>query len=258
MKLINLLSFLIFVTLISCSEEKKKKKESYHYEEPGVSYSEANQIDSLDSGPLRTRPSNVLETANSNFRLVTVYKINKHKKTGEDYIGNNSYYGGYFYDVNDNYTYRNFMPGLRAVYGYNMFNVGRYDFKNDTTRNFFDQPVLVNTLYYPSTINDTINKKIVKRNYYMMSVYNEDTNQDSTINKQDLRRLYHFSIDSLKQTPLIPKNYSVLNSEYDVLKDLMYVYARLDQNGNGNREKEEPIHVFWIDLKNPQMGKRLY
>ena len=38
----------------------------------------------------------------------------------------------------------------------------------------------------------------------------------------------------------------------------MYVKAKHDTNGNGKRDITEPIHIFWISLKDPKQGKRAY
>ena len=68
----------------------------------------------------------------------------------------------------------------------------------------------------------------------------------------------HFDLNARKKTSLIPKNYSVLSSQYDYLNDFMYVKAKHDTNGNGKRDITEPIHIFWISLKDPKQGKRAY
>jgi hypothetical protein len=85
----------------------------------------------------------------------------------------------------------------------------------------------------------------------MVSVYDEDSNGDGFINVKDLRRFYCFDIEGGNQRSLIPKNYSVLSSEYDSPNDFMYIFARDDKNGNGQMEQDEPTDIFWIDLKNP-------
>jgi hypothetical protein len=53
-------------------------------------------------------------------------------------------------------------------------------------------------------------------------------------------------------------NYSVLSSAYDSANDHMFIYAKLDENGNGRKEEKEPIHIFWIDLKSPKIASKMY
>lgn len=43
-----------------------------------------------------------------------------------------------------------------------------------------------------------------------------------------------------------------MSSEYDPANDYMYIFAKLDENGNGQMETNEKMHIFWIDLKNPE------
>jgi Ca2+-binding EF-hand superfamily protein len=92
----------------------------------------------------------------------------------------------------------------------------------------------------------------------MVSVYNDDTNKDGFINLKDLRRLYLFDINGDRLNPLLPENYSVLKSEYDPENDFMYVFAKLDENQNGQLEDSEPIHIYWIDLNEPSRTGRQY
>ncbi|KAB1151410.1 hypothetical protein F7018_18150 [Tenacibaculum aiptasiae] len=213
------------------------------------------QIDSLK---LETQPRNVLLTFNPKHRLTPIYKVNYDKKTKTPFIGSNIYHTNW----NDNYKKgnnwnHNFMPGFEAVYGYNFVNVSHFNNETKVENKLFKKPVLIKTLYYPAFSNDTLNYKPINRNFYMVSAYDEDSNKDGFINIKDLRRFYHFDINGMNKKPLIPKEYSVMSSEYDSANDFMYVFAKKDVNKNGIMEINEPTEVFWINLKNPQdIGKQ--
>jgi len=103
-----------------------------------------------------------------------------------------------------------------------------------------------------------LNNQPVSRDYFIVSVHNEDTDKDGFINIKDLRRIYLFNINGEKQKALVPENYSVFKSEYDSDNDFMYIFAQLDANKNGRRDEGEPIHIFWLNLKNPDKTGRLY
>ena len=195
-----------------------------------------------------------------NVRLTTIYKVNLNKKDNSTFIGSNSFHYRYEETERDkgNNWNNNLMPGLEAVYGYNLVNISHYDIKENKQKNFFDKPVLVRTLYYPTFSKDTLNYNPISRNYFMVSVYNDDTNQDGFVNLKDLRRIYLFDINGERQKALIPENYSVFKSEYDSDNDFMYVFAQLDNNNNGRQDEGEPIHIFWIDLKDPSKTGRQY
>lgn len=258
MKLIS--GFLIVALMISCSRNKLEPK-GFSVSQ-GTETEEEVKIDGIakDSLKLDTRPRSVLLTGIKQYRLTTIYKVNINKKNETTFIGSNYFHRNYteLGYSNGNQWHYNFMPGLEAVYGYNMVNVSHFDIKSQKQKYFFKSPVLIKTLYYPSFTSDTLYYKPVQRNYFMISVYDEDTNEDGFINVHDLRHFYYFDLNASDKTALIPKNYSVLSSEYDSANDFMYVFAKLDENKNGKGDDNEEIHIFWIDLKNPKNNGRQY
>ena len=220
---------------------------------------QSNEIKS-DSLKLDTRPGSVLITGIPHIRLTTVFKVNVNKKSLETFIGSNSFHYRYedFEDNDGNNWHNNIMPGLRAVYGYNLVNISYYDIKQNKQKDFFEKPVLIKTLYYPAASKDTLFNQPINRNYFLVSVYNDDTNKDGFINQKDLRRFYLFDENGERHKALIPENYSVFKSDYDPYNDFMFVYAQLDSNQNGKIEVGEPTHIFWIDLKDPKVTERQY
>lgn len=253
MKRLSLFMFSLLF-FFGCSDDELAKKGF------PVSTNRTNEkgevINGLRSDSLKfdTKPRNVLLTGNKAHRLVPIYKVNYKRNSKKPFTGTNAFHENYWSYGNSegNNWHRNFMPGFEAVHGYNFVNVSHYNNETKKENSFFENPVLIRTLYYPTLSKDTLNSIPVNRNYYMVSVYDEDTNKDGFINVKDLRRFYHFDIDAKKRMPLIPENYSVMSSEYDPENDFMYVFTRLDKNGNGQMEYEEPSFIFWIDLKNPE------
>lgn len=213
-----------------------------------------------DSLAFETRPSNVLLTGMPGIRLVTLYKVNRRKDDGRSFIGSNSFH--YRYDEGDDDLLNNWnghlMPGFEAAYGYNLVNVAHYDIASGAQRRFFEKPVLIKTLYYPAFSRDTLNGAPVARGFFMVSCYDEDTNKDGFINTRDLRRFYHVGADGKRLGALVPTNASVMKSEYDPANDLLYVFARVDENGNGRSDEKEAIQVHWIDLKDPARTGTVY
>lgn len=248
---------LLMLTFIGCGREKLEKgfalKQTEEAQlEPGVNGNESN-------AKLITRPSNVLMTAYPQYRLTTVYKLN-HRKDKSTYIGSNRFYNTYL-DRNERKTnnwHGHFLPGLEAVTGYNMLNVAHFNFETQESKHLFEKPVLIRTLYYPSFETDTLNNDTVKRNYILTSVHDEDTNNDSLVNYKDLRHFYYFDMDGEDQTLLIPRDYSVVSSEYDAANDMLLVFAQKDDNANGSRDENEDFFIFWIDLNDPKHSGQLY
>ncbi len=249
--------------LSSCTKRERTKLEEkgFRVDSPEAS-SEDDERDGLNLDTLlwETRPTEVLRTAHPEHRLTTIYKINYNKKTGKPFSGSNDFHYNYSYDGESegNNWNGNFMPGFEAMAGYNLVNVSHYNVETDTSQNLFNSRVLIKTVYFPTYDKDTLNGEPIKRNFYMVSVYDEDTNKDGFINMRDLRRFYLFDIEGNKVKALVPPNCSVMSSEYDPGIDYMYIYARLDANKNGRMEVHEEMQVFWVDLKDPERCGSLY
>ncbi len=255
MEKIYIVTFFCFLIIVSSCSKKKHYEKGFSVS-PETETSEEKDINGIaqDSISIKTRPTSVLMTGHADYRLTTIYKLNYDKKDDYYYTGSNNFYRNYEelgYTKGNQWHY-NFMPGLQAVYGYNLVNISLKNTNTNKESTLFNKPVLIKTLYIPSFSNDTLLNEPVKRNYYMISAYDEDTNKDGYINTKDLRRFYVFNLSGREKENLIPLNYSVVSSEYDCANDYMYVFTQLDENKNGQIEETENVHIYWIDLKNPR------
>jgi hypothetical protein len=248
----------IVMFFVACSRNREAKEEQIRVETEGQSTATDTATLNTIKGDvsltqLATYPNKVILTGLPGQRLISIYK--KHKSNSPD--SHNSRSSSYYYDESQD-EYAHFMPGIDLLFGYNLVNIAHYDFTTQKTKLLFDHPVLVKSLYYPSFDQDSLNKKPINRNYYLVSVYNEDTSGDTVISKLDLRRFFYINATAIQQLQLIPSDYSVVRSQYDSMNDIMYIFARHDENKNGQSERQEPLHVFWINLAKPETAKRLY
>ncbi|MCC7296940.1 MAG: hypothetical protein IT244_01300 [Bacteroidia bacterium] len=240
------------------------------HDEKGFQVGPANTADAeptpndgvnLDSFVIKTRPADVLLTAWPQVRLTPLFKVNTNKDNNRTFTGESNFYRSYEGEdgpTPGNNYHHHLLPGFEAVYGYNLVNISFTQLQEGKPKNLFAKPVLVKTLYYPAPEQDTLNRVPVNRNFMMVSVYNQDTNKDGFINLKDLRRLYGFNAAGDMQKALVPENCSVYKSQYDPINDYMYVYTRLDSNNNGQHDSEEPIQIYWVDLKDPSKTGRVY
>lgn len=244
----------------SCSREEKKMKEE-QIAAPDMADETSGPDSTLNSvqgnmalSQIPSTPNAVILTGMPEHRLVTVYK----DKPSKNPSGERSWFYKGAYDDDVSSQEEHFMPGIDILYGYHLLNIAHYDLTNSKLNFMFKHPALIKTLYYPSVEKDSLNKQPVNRNYYLVSVYDEDTNKDTLINRKDLRRFYLFDSSTTVRTQLIPPDYSVIRSQYDAQNDVMYLYASFDANKNGTRDKGEPVCIFWFSLASPQKAKRLY
>jgi hypothetical protein len=253
--------FLIALALASCSSNDSKFREEIRIP---TATEEANPADTamansisgnLTSGQVATNPSSVILTGMPQHRLVPLYKPTAAGIAARRYF---NYDRGEYETSYENDYQQHFMPGLDLIHGYNLLNIAHYNLATEKLNHLFDHPVLVRSLYYPSFEQDSIDEKPVNRNYYLVSVYDADTNADTLINKHDLRRFYYFNADATEKLQLVPSDYSVVSSQYDWQNDVMFIYSRHDNNKNGTADKKEPLHIFWFSLKTPAPAKRLY
>jgi len=258
-KLITPAFLILLLTTAACSKKVEVNDEQISApDQPAIdSVSDTSSFNSIQGnlsfGEIASEPNRIILTGINQHRLVSVYKIQNKAAKRESYRSDY-----YYYDESESEHVQHFMPGIDLIYGYNLLNVAHYDMTTEKLNFLFDHPVLVKSLYYPSFEQDSIDDKPINRDYYLMSVYDNDTNADTLINKKDLRRFYYFNASGSDKTQLIPPDYSVVRSQYDAPNDVMYIFARQDTNHNGTAEKKEPLHVFWFDLKKPVQAKRLY
>jgi|GEM_PF-136877 len=252
--------FILTAILSSCSDKKPKPQGEHIRLEKEIDSMNQDTLNAVRGNvtfsQIQTFPSQVILTGIPQHRLVTIYKTRTEIKD-RSFSGEIYYYKSYDEDEDED-RYSHFMPGIDLLYGYNLLRIAHYDLKTEELNFLFDHPVLVKSLYYPSFIQDSLNRKPINRDYYLVSAYDEDTNRDTLINKSDLRRFYHFDSSGKERTQIIPADYSVERSQYDSMNDVMFIFARHDSDHNGQADKKEPVHIYWIDLKKPDKGKRLY
>jgi hypothetical protein len=244
----------------SCSNNSEKKSEEEISVEAPASGTEAadsanSVFGNMTMKQISTFPNRIILTGLKEHRFLSVYKT-RNPKAALDHSSSSGFY--YDNEETEDESTQHFMPGIDILFGYNLFNISHYDLKNDKRNYLFNHPVLIKTFYYPSYVQDSLDKKPINRNFYLVSVYDEDTNKDTLINRHDLRRFYVFDSTTSSRTLLVPSDYSVLRSQYESQNDIMYVFARHDLNKNGTQDIGEPVNVFWFSLKAPAPAKMLY
>ncbi|MEG5135438.1 hypothetical protein QUB36_30545 [Microcoleus sp. AT8-B1] len=252
-----LINFIFLIGVFSCKQQKDAKEQSISLRETTATFDTSSGISSSNNfTQLNTTPNDLVLTGNDKIRLLPIYKIPPSHDKNILYDQGTSFDNEKEILKEDDYRY--YMPGIDIIKGYNLVNIGHYNSDKGLLSYFFKKPVLVRTLYFPGVHKDSLGKKEVNRNFFLVSVYNEDTNHDSLINNKDYRRLFYFDILNETQISLLPTDYSAIRSSYDFKNDIMTIRARKDENKNGDLEKSEPISIFLLDFKNPTILKQVY
>ena len=247
-----------FFLLSSCSEKVQTKDQSISLSEIDSTYfvdTSAGLSSTNSFSQINTTPNVVILTGLDHVRLFSVYKIPNGYNKNIVYDEGTSYFKEEYGENEHEYKY--FMPGIDIIHGYNLVNFGHYRVDSGTVSYFFETPVLINTLYFPGVRKDSLGKQETSRNYFLVSVYNADTNNDSVITNKDLRRFFYIDALNKNKISLLPENYSAIRSSYDYKNDMMFIHARHDKNKNGIPEVDESVSIFQLDLKNPKTLKKI-
>lgn len=246
---------LLNIILFSCNENSEKfKDKGFQIDENESELNQPNSNNAIknDSLNFKTKSVGVLLTGNQNIRISPLYKVNYSEKEKKFFTGSNDFHYGYNDDnPKDGNNWNSIIPGFEALFGYNLVNIFHFNHSENNGKKLFNKPVLIKTCYYPSFKVDTLNFIPIVRNFYMISAYDEDTNKDKYINIKDLRRFYLFDINGENLGEIVPKNYSVIGAMYDSGNDYLYIDAKLDSNKDGKISENEPVSIFYLDLKNP-------
>jgi hypothetical protein len=245
--------------LFSCSKKSKQKEQSIPLSgiDTSSSFDTSKGLrNSYSFTQISITPNSIILTGINNVRLFSIYKIKNGQDKNISYSEGTSYYDEEERE-NEDANFKYFMAGIDIIHGYNLVNIGHYSLDKDSLSYFFDRPVLIKTLYFPGVRKDSLNKQPVTRNFFLVSVYNEDTNNDSLISNKDLRRFFFIDEFNKIKISLLPNDYSAIRSSYDYKNDIMFIHARLDKNKNGALEPDEPVSIFWLKLDNPKILKKI-
>lgn len=258
---------LLCLLLAACgggSHEKKGDWEAVTTDTLNDLRADETRVDSLDK---RTQPRDVLMTGIPQYRLLPIVKLNWDPESKTSFVTSIDFRSEY-HDF-DEYTeeaqgprlnnwHNHVVPGYEAACGYNIVNVAHWDQATRQRKHLFDSLVLVKTLYFPTAERDTLDGQPVRRRCYMVSVFDEDTNEDGFVNQKDLRRFYHFALPGLERTTLVPRDHGVVSATYDHGNDFLFVFARRDGNANGVVDVQDDWHIFWVDMKDPKNNGQVY
>ncbi|MFA7445110.1 MAG: hypothetical protein WCY89_04125 [Flavobacteriaceae bacterium] len=116
-----------------------------------------------------------------------------------------------------------------------------------TTKTLTDKMVEIHTVTYL----DEISKKI-SRGILVYTLVDSDTNRDRKIDANDIKTLYISEINGDNFTKLSADLEELIDWNTIEVQNRLYFRTIEDINKNGNFDKNDLVHYYYVDLKSPE------
>lgn len=123
-------------------------------------------------------------------------------------------------------------------------NIRKQRIDSDSISNVFDKPVFIQSAMY---LKNHADKN--KQHLMAYTVSDKDTNQDGKLDSSDIKTLYLGSLDGSKLEKVTPDFQELIDWNLMYHLDRLYFRTIEDANKNGDFDKDDVLHYFYIDLK---------
>jgi hypothetical protein len=211
------------VTLVSCKKEESPKPKVI-YQDTSKAKTEVpedtTQIEIADL-PIHMEGTNYLI-----FPIGTVSSDKKGIKSS--------------YDSNTGYTVSNY--GEYQITGY-LQNLKFQEIGQDTIYALTEKNVLIETATYLKNIAVKTKKQLM-----VFTLADSDTNKDNKLDNNDIKSLYVSDISGRNFTKLSVDFQELIDWNLIEAKSQLYYRTIEDTNKNGEFDKEDLLHYFFVDL----------
>jgi hypothetical protein len=217
------ISLILMVTLVSCKKEESPKPKVI-YQDTSKAKTEVpedtTQIEIADL-PIHMEGTNYLI-----FPIGTVSSDKKGIKSS--------------YDSNTGYTVSNY--GEYQITGY-LQNLKFQEIGQDTIYALTQKNVLIETATYLKNIAVKTKKQLM-----VFTLADSDTNKDNKLDNNDIKSLYVSDISGRNFTKLSVDFQELIDWNLIEAKSQLYYRTIEDTNKNGEFDKEDLLHYFFVDL----------
>jgi len=217
------ISLILMVTLVSCKKEESPKPKVI-YQDTSKAKTEVpedtTQIEIADL-PIHMEGTNYLI-----FPIGTVSSDKKGIKSS--------------YDSNTGYTVSNY--GEYQITGY-LQNLKFQEIGQDTIYALTEKNVLIETATYLKNIAVKTKKQLM-----VFTLADSDTNKDNKLDNNDIKSLYVSDISGRNFTKLSVDFQELIDWNLIEAKSQLYYRTIEDTNKNGEFDKEDLLHYFFVDL----------
>lgn len=213
---------MLTLTLISCKKEEASKPKVIYQDtsKPKTEVPEDTTQIKIADLPINMEGTNYLI-----FPIGTVSSDKKGKAS---------------YDSNTGYTVSNY--GEYQITGY-LQNLKFQEIGKDTIYALTDKNVLIETATYLKALADKTKKQLM-----VYSLADMDTNKDNKLDNSDIKSLYLSDISG--------KNFSKISTDFQEIidwnliesKSRLYFRTIEDTNKNGEFDKDDNVHYFYVNL----------
>jgi hypothetical protein len=233
MKNFTFYSFLILtITLVSCKKEEAPTTKVI-YEDASKPKTEVpedtTQIEIADL------PINM---AGTNYLIFPIGTVSSDKKSKASY------------DSNTGYTVSNY--GEYQITGY-LQNLKFQEIGKDTIYALTEKNVLIETATYLKSTADKTKKQLM-----VYSLADMDTNKDNKLDNSDIKSLYLSDISGMNFTKISTDFQELIDWNVIDAKSRLYFRTIEDTNKNGEFDKEDSLHYFYINLLDKELKSTEY
>ncbi len=216
------ISLVLTLTLVSCKKEEAPKPKVIYQDTSKAKTEVPEDTTQIEIADL---PINMDGT---NYLIFPIGTVSSDKKVKASY------------DSNTGYTVSNY--GEYQITGY-LQNLKFQEIGKDTIYALTEKNVLIETATYLKAIADK-----TKRQLMVYSLADMDTNKDNKLDNSDIKSLYLSDISGKNFTKISTDFQELIDWKLIESKSRLYFRTIEDTNKNGEFDKEDNIHYFYVNL----------
>ena len=144
------------------------------------------------------------------------------------------------YESQDSFIVSNY--GEYEITGY-LQNLKFQEIGKDTLIALTDKPVLIQTATYLKSVSEKIKQQLL-----VYTLADMDTNKDNKLDVDDIKSLYISDISGHQFVKLSPDFQELIDWNLIVVSNRLYFRTIEDTSKNGEFEKEDVLHYYFVNL----------
>ncbi|MBP6556778.1 MAG: hypothetical protein KAX93_03315 [Flavobacterium sp.] len=228
------ISLIVTITLVSCKKEEMPKPKVI-YEEASKTKTEVPQ--DTTQVVVADLPINMDGTNYLIFPIGNVTAEKKGKLASS-------------YESEDSFAVSNYSE--YQITGY-LKNLKFQEIGKDTIYALTDKNVLIETATYLKSIADKTKKQVM-----VYTLADMDTNKDNKLDNSDIKSLYLSDISGMNFTKISTDFQELIDWNVIDAKSRLFFRTIEDTNKNGEFDKEDSLHYFYINLLDKELKSTEY